>query len=379
MIRGGAQQVVLDLLRGQQAAGLEVMLVAGGQSGLEGSLWQEVDALGIETERVPSLVREISPRRDVASLLALRRIIRRHRPQIVHTHTSKAGFVGTLAARFEKVPVVLLAPHGHIMGKDANIPGVPEKGLKRWILAMAARQNSRYTHGVIVPNEAEHSDGIRHGLWTRGNSVVIPNGIDTTRFRPGGRMAGRLLLDLPHDKFVIGVAARLTREKGVDRAVHLMGDLPGMFLVIAGDGPEADALKKLAVSRGASDRVRFAGMQPDMASLYPAFDVCLVPSRTEAHGLAAAEASACGIPVVASSVGGLRSVVVDGRTGFLVPQENPAGYRMAIMRLAADGALARSLGEAGRRHIKEHFSYRVMMHRVLALYRQRLQAQGLSV
>ena len=319
LVRGGAQQLVLDLCRDLTCRDLNVLLVAGDQTGAEGSLWEEAGALGITTLRVPSLVREIAPLRDYRALRRLRRLMRAHRPDIVHAHTSKAGLLGCLAARRERVPAIVLAPHGHILGKDAQIPGVPRRGLKRRLLAAACRHNVRCAHVVVAPNDAEREDGIRHGLWRAEDAVTIPNGVDTERFRPRDRATARARLGLESDRPVVGAVARLTREKGIDLAIEALCTLPDAVLVIVGDGPERESLVTQARSLDVAERTLFAGIARNVETVLPAFDVCLVPSRTESHGMAAAEALASEVPVVASDVGGLRSLVIHEKTALLMP------------------------------------------------------------
>ncbi len=375
LVRGGAQRVVLALLRGLRGRGWDLTLVAGPQTGAEGSLWNEADGLGITTVQVPSLVRELAPLRDYRALRELRRIIKAYRPDVVHAHTSKAGFLGCLAARREGVPAVVLAPHGHILRHNAQIPGVPARGLKRRLLAAACKRNVRYAHVVVTPNDAERSDGIRHGLWSAEEVLTVPNGVDTDRFRPGGRTEARRALGLSPERPVVGVVARLTREKGVDLAVETVRMLRGVTLVIVGDGPERESLETQVDSLYVADRTIFTGNWENIEEILPAFDVCLAPSRTEGHGMVAAEALACGVPVVASRVGGLQSLIVHEQTGLLVEPEDVPAYAQSIARLISDRPLAAALGRAGRARMESCFSYEAMVTETLELY-GRLLSRG---
>ncbi|MFQ5655738.1 MAG: glycosyltransferase, partial [Planctomycetota bacterium] len=225
LVRGGAQRVLIDLLRGLDRERFEVSLVAGEQTGREGSLWPEARGLGIETAALPALVREIAPLRDLRALRRLGRLLRERRPDIVHAHTSKAGLIGCAAARKAGVPGVVLAPHGHILGEDARIPGVPRRGLRRRVLALMARRSGRYADVVIAPNDSEREASIRLGLSTEEQAVTVPNGVDAERFRPGDRQGARALLGLSSADTVVGAVARLTVEKGIDLAVEAVAEL----------------------------------------------------------------------------------------------------------------------------------------------------------
>lgn len=371
LVHGGAQLVVLDLLRGLDRDRFELELVAGTETGSEGSLWDEARALGVEITAIPSLVRPIRPWRDLQALRALRRHFARTRPDIVHAHTSKAGLLGCVAAHRARVTGIVLAPHGHILGADAQIPGVPSRGLKRGILAMVARRNTRYASVVVCPNETEREDGVRHGLWRNENSVTVGNGIDTDRFRPLDRGEVRTEEGWPVDTPVIGLVARLSPEKGIDIAISAVRDWPEATLIVVGDGPLRAALAEQA--SGLGDRVRFLGLRTDVARLVAGFDLLWVPSWTEAHGLVAAESLSAGTPVVATDVGGLRSLVIDEgeadpATGRRVPPGDAAALRHASVELLGSPETYLRLSTQGRARIEERFSLHSMIRETAALY-----------
>ncbi len=376
MVRGGAQQIVLDLLRGLDRERFEPIFVAGTETGAEGSLWDEVERLGITVYRLPELVRNISPRSDYSAYRQLRRLIARERPDVVHSHTSKAGLLGSLAARREEAPLVVLSPHGHILGGGAKIPGVPEHGLKRRILAKLARKSGDLADVIIAPNQTELIEGIALGLWPEERSVCVPNGVDTERFAPRERETARRALGLSSHEYLIGVAARLTREKGIDVAIRALPSVACARLVVIGDGPELGALRELARHLGVADRVEFYGLCRQMPELLPALDLCVVPSRTEAHGMVAAEALSCEIPVVSSDVGGLRSLVIDGTTGLRVPPDNALALAAALRTLIGDPDYAKKLARAGRRRMVEEYSIERMIIQTESIYIEASERQN---
>jgi glycosyltransferase involved in cell wall biosynthesis len=248
--------------------------------------------------------------------------------------------------------------------------------MKRRILAAACKRNVRYAHVVVTPNDSERRDGIRHGLWGPEEALTVPNGVDTDRFRPEGRAEARRALGLSPDRPVVGVVARLTREKGVDLAIETVRMLRGVTLVIVGDGPERESLETQVDSLYVTDRTIFTDARENVEEFLPAFDVCLVPSRTEGHGMVAAEALACGVPVVASRVGGLQSLVIHEQTGLMVEPEDVIGYARAIDRLINDRPLATALGSAGRAHMVASFSYQAMVTGTMELYGRLLSRYG---
>lgn len=371
MVRGGAQQVVLDLLRSLNPRRFHVTLVAGEETGQEGSLWSEVEALGITYLKVPSLVRDIAPVRDYRAMHALRRLFAREHPAIVHCHTSKAGLLGCHAARREGVRGIVLSPHGHILGQEAEIPGVPRQGLRRRLIVAAARYSARHADVVVAPNAVEREEGIQHNMWTDGQSITVPNGVDTSRFVPRERDHARVTLGWPLQQRIIGVVARLTREKGIDIALEAIALLPDdVHLVIAGDGPERLSLEQQATRLGIHDRITFLGVTDRVEELLPAFDALIVPSRTEAHGMVAAEALACSVPIVSADVGGLRSLIQHEHTGLMVPTGDVRALADALDRLLQDPNFAESLASRGRSFIAGNYSLDNMVARTEAVYEQ---------
>ncbi len=372
LVRGGAQIVVLDLLRGLDRTRYRPVLIVGPETGDEGSLWSEAEELDIEIIRVPTLVRSVSPLNDLRALFAITRLLRHRNPGLVHAHTSKAGFLLCRAARWANTPAIVFSPHGHIARDGAEIPGVPSRGVKKRLLTALARRSIRDADVVICPNDAEREDGIAHGMWTEDVTAVVPNGIDTDQFVPGDSSAARSRWGLPQGVPIIGVVARLTREKGVDIAIEALQQIPEAHLVIVGDGPERVALERQLKVGQQQNRATFLGLHSEVHSIYPALDVLIVPSRTEAHGLVAAEALSCEIPVVASDLGGLRNIVEPGKTGKLVPAGDGEQFAQSVRHVLNEPGLARRLGRAGRQSVIEKWSLDRMIRGTEELYDQLL-------
>lgn len=209
-----------------------------------------------------------------------------------------------------------------------------------------------------------------------GKTVTIRNGADVTRFRPDpdARRAFRDRWRIPQDAFVFGTARRMTLDKGLDIAIQAFAKLPDRrdrptpYLALVGDGPEREALVRLAESMGVADRVRFTGFSDDPASAYPAFDVFVLPSRNEALSLALVEGMACGCLPIATRVGGSSEVIADESLGWIVPPEDPAALAVAMDQSQAIDPHIRRVMEWGvRAHVAAEFDARNQYDKIIDL------------
>lgn len=196
--------------------------------------------------------------------------------------------------------------------------------------------------------------------------TVVPYGVDLERFAPRERGGDR-------GEVVVGAVARLSREKGLDvllRAVAKIGDRAPLRVVLAGDGPERGRLERLAGKLGIDDRVAFRGevAHDNVPNVLSELDIFAMPSRAEGFGVAALEAQAMELPVVASRVHGIPDTVEDGRTGLLVPPDDVDALAAAIERLATDGELRRSLGAAGRAFVAGRYRWQENAAQMERLY-----------
>lgn len=304
----------------------------------------------------------------------LRRLVHRLRPDLVHCHGARAALLARLALAgpggAARIPV-LYTVHG------ASAPNSP--ALQRLTLALERRLVPRTAAYVAVSGAvaaAVAGWGVPAGRLHR-----IPNGVDAERFRAlPGKAAARRRLGLDPARPVVGMAARLAREKGPDlflRAARLVADRkPWCQFLVAGDGPLLTELRRLARSLGLGEAVAFPGHLPDVRLALAATDVYVVPSRSEAISLGLLEAMAAGHPVAAFAVGGVPEAVEHGRTGLLVPPGDAAGLAEAVCRLLEDEVLRRRLGAAGRRRVQRDFDAGATAARVAALYERLAGAAG---
>jgi glycosyltransferase involved in cell wall biosynthesis len=224
---------------------------------------------------------------------------------------------------------------------------------------------SRATAGIAVSQAVAHSYA-----WTDADFDIVPNGVDISRFETSARGEAREIFGIPADTRVIASVGRLSPEKGYDTLLRAMESVvqccPRCLLLLAGDGPQRTELQQQASVFGG--QVRLLGAQEDVAPLLAAADVFAAPSRSEGQGIAVLEAMAAGLPVAASGVGGLVEVVADGRTGLLVPPDDPPALAEALCTLLLSPEVGAEMGREGRRVVAERYSLDAMAEAVRAVY-----------
>lgn len=360
---GGPARHVLDTARGL-APEHETTLFAGdvGPEEEEASAW--ILASGVVPERVPGLGRAVRPLDDLRALAHLTRRLRELRPDVVHTHTAKAGALGRLAARRAGVPLVVHTFHGHVL--DGYFGAFASRAV-----VLAERWLARRTDAIVAVSDEVARDLVgRFRVAPREKVRVIPPGIDLAPFASIGdaaRAAARAELALDPAAPVLLWTGRLVEikrpELALDVARRVAAALPGAALLVAGGGP-----LRAAVEAGTPPCVRFLGVRDDAPRLLAAADLALLTSANEGTPVALIEAAAAGVPAVATRVGGVPSVVLDGATGVLAPSGDAAALADAAVTLLRQPARRRALGEAARAHAAERFSTRRLLADLRALY-----------
>jgi glycosyltransferase involved in cell wall biosynthesis len=330
---------------------------------------------GVRLLDVPALGREVGVR-DVAALAHLCRVMRAQRPAIVHTHTSKAGFVGRLAARLAGVPAVIHQPHGHIFY------GYYGSGRTAFYIALE-RIAARWTDRIVTLTDRGIEEHLARKIGRRAQYRTVPSGVPTAALRAAApsRSVARARLGLPEDAFVVAGLGRLVPVKGFDVLIAALRPLaeavPSARLVLIGDGPQRDELQVAARDLGVGGRVLVTGVTSDITGWLAAADVLAAPSRNEGMGRAIVEAMALGLPVVGAEVGGIPAVVADGETGWLVPPGDSLALAAALIELARDEALRIKLGTAAVTRA-EAFSSDVAHAAMCAIYDELRRDKGLA-
>ncbi len=375
LCKGGAQENTFHTVRLANRDRFDVDLISGPTHGHEGSIEDSVGAAGIEIIRVPALVRDIAPRKDVLALRALTRIFRERQYHIVHTHTSKAGFLGRLAAARSGMPIVVHTPHGNIF------EGYFSKAMTRLFVAME-RYAARRTDRIVELTPGGIEKHLEQGIGRREQYVTIFSGIDLTPFDLviARREETRRALGVEPEAYLVGAVGRLEPIKGfshfITAARIIAQRLPEARFIVAGHGALAADLRAQSADLG--DRVRWLGLREDVPDLMAAMDVFVLPSLNEGMGRVLLEAGAAGTPVVATSVGGVPDIIRNGETGILTPPRDPEAMAEAIVTLERDPARRRAMGLKARERVAPAYGLDRMVAQIEALYEQLIREKGLD-
>ncbi len=331
-----------------------------------GPLLELVERQGMVVRRLHHMVWPIHPLQDVLVMWELVRLMQRQRYTIVHTHNSKAGFVGRLAARLVRVPVVIHTVHG--------FPFHPyERWWKRGLYRCLERLAAAWSDQLILISQPLIDWALQEHIAPKEKMVKIYSGIDVSAFRqPVDGNQVRASWGLHDHEFVVGEVAKLWPGKGHDillrAAARLKNQIPSLRLLIVGEGDLRPSLVQLAQTLGIQDRVVFTGFQSDVPALVHAFDVAVLPTLFEGMGRAVIEAQAAGKAVIASRVGGIPDLITDGQTGLLVEPEDVEQLAEAMVRLYEQPALRDRLGQAARRAVDGRFAVQTMVEQIVTLY-----------
>ena len=369
LIIGGAQEnTVATVLGLKQRPGLEIDLLAGPTTGPEGSLESAFQTCPQVLSIVPSLVRPVHPLKDLLTLFRLTKIFRATRPEIVHTHSGKAGILGRWAAHRAGVPIIVHTIHGPSFGP---FQGAPANGLFRGAEQFAARFT---THYVSVA-EAMTRQYLAAGLGQPSQYTRIFSGFPLAPFLAAENdPAWRARLNLAPDDFVIGMISRLFKLKGHDDLLDIAPDMvrqcPRVKFLLVGDGAWRGRLQDRARALGLERHFIFAGLvaPADVPRWVGIMDALAHLSRREGLPRALPQAMAAARPVVSCDCDGAGEVCIDNETGFLIPPGDRATLARRLLQLAGDPDLRRRLGTQGREFVRPRFSLETMLENLHTLY-----------
>ena len=356
--RGGAQVHVRDLLAGLKHR-VDYHLIVGET----GFVTEEADRLGVPCEVMPSLQRAVSPRTDARALRALVRAIDAVKPHLVHTHSTKAGLLGRLAARIRGVPVI------HTAHAWSFSDGLSWKR-RSWAIPVEWLAG-RITDRFITVSEADKEVGTRWSVATDAQVRVVHNGVGSAapRAEPAAEGTPRIVM-----------VARMAPPKDHTLLLEALSAVQHPFVLrLVGDGPDRHTLERQAKALGIHDQIEWMGTRSDVADQLAASQVFALVSRQEGFPLAILEGMRAGLPVIASDVGGIREAVDHGRTGLLVPRGDLGALTEALDQMLSNPSLRSRHGAAGRREFTSRFSSERMCQATAAVYAALGRERGLPL
>lgn len=375
LIVGGAQENTVDSVLGLRGKPhLDVDLISGPTAGQEGSLEPAFAGAPQALEVAPHLVRPVHPWLDLRALLELTRMLRRRRPDLVHTHSGKAGILGRMAARRAGVPLIVHTIHGPSFGRFQG-------PLANRIFRAAELRAAAYTTHFVSVAHAMTRQYLQAGIGCPEQFTRIVSGFRLEPFLAAAPdPALRARLGLAPGDFVVGKLARIAPLKGHDEllaaAPPLLQRHPQLKFLLVGDGPARAGLEREIHARGWSGRFVLAGLvpPPQIPALLGIMDVVVHLSRREGLPRAISQALAAAKPVIAYDCDGAGEVCLPDRTGFLVQPGNLEELRRRLEQLMADRSLGERLGGQGRDLVRQDFTVDRMVNDLDALY-QRLAGE----
>ena len=367
--KGGSAEDIFITAIGLDRRKYEVTLMSGPVEDPGQDRKKEIEECGIRHIFIPELVRNINLFKDLTALLKIYRVLRKEKFDIVHTHTSKAGFLGRLAAKLARVPIIIYTPHGHIFFGYFS-------SLKTKIFILLEKLASPLADKIVAKTNAEKKDYISYKITSERRLTIICSGIDLNRFKElssDEKLKIKKELGIPENSLVVGTAGRLVPVKGpeflIEASKIIVSKYPDTYFLFAGEGPLRQSLEKKACRMGVKENIIFLGWRDDVAKIISIFDIFVLPSLNEGMGRVLVEAMALRKPIVASCVGGIPDLVAHGKNGFLVPPKNPMELAKHIQLLLEDRGEREKMGSAGQETIF-NFSKERMIEDTESLYEE---------
>ena len=347
---GGAQIHVRDLASALKESGHDVVVLAGGG----GVLARQLEERGVRVVTLRHMARPIRPLQDLRALRELTGHLRSIRPDVLSTHSSKAGILGRIAGRSLGIVTVTTA-HGWLFE-------LPRQGTREFAVWSVEKGIAPLARRIVTVCESDRRLAIESGISSAERFVTIHNAMpdvgaalraDPSAEPPRLLMVARFAPQKDHETLFRALAALLDMDWSLD---------------LVGSGSLEDSLRSMANSLGLADRVRFLGMREDVPELIAGSQLYALISHWEGFPRSILEALRGGIPVVATDVGGVREAVIDGDTGFLIPEDDDALLADRLRRLLEDPALRAAMGRAARTRYEAHFTFDRLVRESLALY-----------
>ncbi|MBN1147316.1 MAG: glycosyltransferase family 4 protein [Anaerolineales bacterium] len=371
LIVGGAQENTLFTAALLDKQRFQVEVLSGPQTGSEGSLIEEVRQRGVPLTILPDLLRQVSPGHDVRALLWMARFMRRKGFRIVHTHSSKAGILGRLAARLAGVPVIVHTVHGWSF-HDYMSP------LLRSTYILLERWTASFSDALIAVAERDIQKGLQAGIGKEGQYHLIRSAIPLDEFDPSrvDRREARQELGIPEDAIVIGNVGRFSPQKNPLDWARVAGVIgranPQARFLLVGDGPLRPQVEAQLEEEGVLERTTLTGLRRDAARMMSAMDLFLLTSLWEGLPRVIPQAMAMGLPVIANRADGVDEAIRDGESGFLCPPGEIEQMAARCLDLLHDPHKRLEIGQKGRAYALQEFDLRQMIAQIEGLYERLL-------
>jgi len=378
-IGGPARQAVL-LSSELGKKDFDCVLLTGSLPSNEGDMSYLTKESGVEPLVISEIGREISFLNDLSGLFNVYNVIKKEKPHIVHTHTAKAGTIGRLAAKMAGVPVIIHTFHGHVFHSYFN-------SLKTKFFLAVERLLTSMTDKIVVISEKQKNE-IKYylGLKSDAKLALIPLGFDLRKFLTDkDENTLREKLDIPKDTLVIGIVGRLTAIKNhkmfleAAREIKRRNEGRAIKFLICGDGELKGDLTKLSADLGLQDDVMFTGWRKDIDALYRIMDIAALTSLNEGTPVSIIEALASAKPAVVTDVGGIRDIVEDGKSGFIVPSGDIRAFTEAMTVLINDKDKREKFGIYGREYICRKHSKERLINSIQDLYYSELARKKIKI
>ncbi len=373
MIVGGAQENTLYTCALLDKQRYQTRLISGAQTGSEGSLLEETRTHGIDLLVLNDLVRQIHPLKDLRALIQLYRLFRQNQVHIVHTHSSKAGILGRLAARLAHVPIIVHTVHGWSFHEHMS-------PVMRHIYILLERWMARFTHALIVVAQQDTFKGLAAHIGEKRQYQLIRSAIPLEIFdvRRYHRDAIRKELDIPIHTLVVGNVGRFSAQKNpltwIQTAAEIARKNQETFFLLVGDGPLRPQVEARLRDLGLQDRTRLTGLRRDVPRMLAAMDIFLLTSLWEGLPRVLPQALAMGLPIVAHRIDGISDIVEHGVNGYLCPPDDINALSQSCLTLIENASLRQQMAERARASVRKDFDLRTMIAQIDQLY-ERLLSQ----
>lgn len=365
--KGGSAENTFLTAKGLDKSKFDVTVMGGPVEDPAQDRRDQLEESGVRYIHIRELVRNINAWKDLLAFFKIFRCLVKNKFEIVHTHTSKAGLLGRLAAKLARTRVIVHTPHGHVFFGYFG-------SFKTRLFIYLEKRASQITDRIISLTDREKQDYITYKISSEDKLVTILSGIELKRFKQLSENQKDNLkkeLGIPQDSLVIGTLGRLVPVKGteflIEAAKHVHFQHPNTSFVFAGDGPLRKRLITKAQELGLTKNTFFLGWRENVSQILSIYDIFVLPSLNEGMGRVLAEAMALEKPIVASDTGGIPDLIVHGKNGFLVPPKNPVMLAKCIQILIEDKIKRENMGKTGKEMVAG-FGHKIMIRKIADLY-----------